>query len=211
VTQESVESKRGAEPFVPASRSIPVLSSAVQGCRGCELYRDATQAVFGEGSKRARLMLVGEQPGDQEDRQGHPFVGPAGRVLWRCLEASGVDRSDVYVTNAVKHFKHETRGKRRLHKRPSNEEVEACHPWLEAELEAVEPGAIVAMGATAARAVLGRQTSIGSNRGRPLERGGLAVVVTYHPSAALRDREAAEQIRAAITEDVARAWELAAR
>jgi DNA polymerase len=211
VTRESVESKRGAEPFVPVSKSIAVLSTAVQGCRGCELYRDTTQAVFGEGLKRARLMLVGEQPGDQEDRQGHPFVGPAGGVLWRCLEASGVDRSDVYVTNAVKHFKHEMRGKRRLHKRPSNEEVEACHPWLEAELRAVAPGAIVAMGATAARAVLGRETAIGANRGRPLERGGVVVIVTYHPSAALRDREAAEQIRAAIADDVARAWELAGR
>jgi DNA polymerase len=200
----------GAEPFVPATTSIPALSGAAQQCRGCDLYRDTTQAVFGEGLKRSRLMLVGEQPGDQEDRQGHPFVGPAGRVLWRCLEASGIDRSDVYVTNAVKHFKHETRGKRRLHKRPSNAEIEACHPWLEAELRVVRPGAIVALGATAARAVLGRQTSIGSNRGRPLERDGITVLVTYHPSAALRDREAARQIRDAITEDLAAAWEIAA-
>jgi DNA polymerase len=155
-------------------------------------------------------MLVGEQPGDQEDRQGHPFMGPAGRVLWRCLEASGIDRSDVYVTNAVKHFKHVTRGKRRLHKRPGNEEIDACHPWLEAELRAVRPEAIVAMGATAARSVLGRQTAVGSNRGRPLERDGIPVVVTYHPSAALRDREAARRIRDAITEDLVAAWRLAA-
>jgi DNA polymerase len=201
----------GAEPFVPETSSIPALTDAAQACRGCDLYKDTTQAVFGEGSKRSRLMLVGEQPGDQEDRQGHPFVGPAGRVLWGCLEASGVDRSEVYVTNAVKHFKHESRGKRRLHKRPSNDEVEACHPWLEAELRAVRPTVIVALGATAARAVLGRQTSIGSNRGRPLERDGLAVLVTYHPSAALRDREASRQIREAITEDLAAAWRLAGR
>ena len=206
----SGDDRRGAEPFVPETTSIPTLSGAVQQCRGCDLYRDATQAVFGEGAKRSRLMLVGEQPGDQEDRQGRPFVGPAGRVLWRCLEASGVDRSEVYVTNAVKHFKHEARGKRRLHKRPSNEEVEACHPWLEAELRAVKPGAIVALGATAARAVLGRQTSIGSNRGRTLERAGIAVLVTYHPSAALRDREASRQIREAITADLTAAWTIAA-
>src|SRR6476660_1870593 len=127
----------GAAPYVPASRSIRVLAAAAQECRGCSLYAGASRAVFGEGSTRATMMLVGEQPGDQEDRKGHPFVGPAGRVLWQCLEQVGADRDSIYVTNAVKHFKHEMRGKRRLHKKPATDEIEACHPWLEAELRTV--------------------------------------------------------------------------
>lgn len=195
-------SRRGAEPFVPRSRSISRLTAAVQECRGCDLYRDAIQGVFGEGPTSARVVLVGEQPGDQEDKQGHPFVGPAGGVLWRCVEAAGISRSDLFVTNAVKHFKHELRGKRRLHKRPTSEEIDACHPWLEAELRAVKATTIVALGATAARSVLGRTTPIASSRGRPIRRGDWDVFVTYHPSAALRDREAARRIRDALTEDL---------
>jgi DNA polymerase len=196
----------GAASFVPSSRSIDVLASAAQTCRGCELYRDTTQAVFGEGRRDARLMLVGEQPGDREDRQGHPFVGPAGLVLWKCLDDAGINRDAVYVTNAVKHFKHETRGKRRIHKRPGTGEVDACHPWLDAELASVDARVVVALGATALRALLGRTAPIAASRGRPLEHGELTVFATYHPSAALRDQEAGQKIRAAITADLVSAW-----
>src|SRR5207342_2138289 len=126
----------------------------------------------GEGRRSAPIMLVGEQPGDQEDRQGHPFVGPAGRVLWECIEAAGIDKDDVYVTNAVKHFKHEMRGKRRLHKKPNTAEVEACHPWIEAELGAVRTRIVVALGATAARSLLGKSVPIGSSRGERFEVAG---------------------------------------
>lgn len=201
----------GALPFVPATTSIRVLSEAAQGCRGCDLYLDTTQAVFGEGSRTARLVLVGEQPGDREDRLGQPFVGPAGVVLQECLDSAGITRDDLYLTNAVKHFKHETRGKRRLHKRPTTEEVEACHPWLDAELRSVAATTAVALGATAARALLGRAVSIGANRGRPLERAGRTVFVTYHPSAALRDRDSSARIRADITDDLAAAWRWCSR
>ena len=140
----------------------------MQDCKGCPLYADTTQAVFGEGARGARIVLVGEQPGDQEDKQGHPFVGPAGRVLWRCLDEAGIGRDSVFVTNAVKHFKHEDRGKRRLHKKPSTAEVEACHPWVDAELRAVGGRVIVALGATAARSLFGRTMPIAASRGRTL-------------------------------------------
>jgi uracil-DNA glycosylase len=203
------EKYAGAEPFVPPTRSIERLAEAAQACRGCDLYRDANQAVFGEGLPTARLLLIGEQPGDQEDKRGHPFVGPAGSVLWKCVEAAGISRADVYVTNAVKHFKHEVRGKRRLHKRPNNEEIAACHPWLDAELRSVSASVIVALGASAARGVLGRTTSIGTSRGKAIEHGDLTVFVTYHPSAALRDQEASRAIRDAITDDLRAAWERA--
>src|SRR3982751_876824 len=149
-----------AAEFLPPSRSLKALEEAAQGCRGCELYKDATQAVFGEGRKSAELMLVGEQPGDKEDLEGEPFVGPAGRLLDRALEEAGIDRSAAYVTNAVKHFKWKPRGKRRLHQTPRAGEIEACKPWLQAEIEAVNPQALLAMGATATRSLFGPQFKV---------------------------------------------------
>jgi DNA polymerase len=193
----------GAEPFVPASRRLSVLADAAAVCRGCPLYRDTTQTVFGEGRRDAPLILVGEQPGDREDMQGHPFVGPAGHVLWRCIEEAGIERSRVYATNAVKHFKHEVRGKRRLHKRPNTAEVEACHPWLRAELAAVRGRVIVALGAVAARSLVGKPVPIATSRGKPFELdGGRVVHVAYHPSAVLRADDAAAEIRAALVTDL---------
>jgi DNA polymerase len=195
----------GAAPYVPRSRSIRVLTAAAQRCRGCTLYANATQAVFGEGSTRASLLLVGEQPGDQEDRRGHPFVGPAGHVLWECVGEAGLDRNEIFVTNVVKHFKHEDRGKRRLHKRPTTAEVEACSPWLDAELAAVRASVVVALGATAARGVLGRTVQIARSRAEPLTIDDRTVFVTYHPSAILRADEAAAELRLALIEDLRRA------
>ena len=194
-----------AAPFVPASRRLRVLADAAEQCTGCPLYRDATQTVFGRGSTGAPIMLVGEQPGDREDLEGKAFVGPAGRVLWECLTAAGIDADDVYVTNAVKHFKHEVRGKRRIHQRPTTAEINACHPWLDAELAAVKSPVIVALGATAARALLGRPLGIASSRGRPFTVGDRAVFVTYHPSAVLRGDERADELRAAIVDDLSAA------
>jgi uracil-DNA glycosylase family protein len=179
-----------AAEFLPPSRSLKALEEAAQGCRGCELYKDATQAVFGEGRKSAELMLVGEQPGDKEDLEGEPFVGPAGRLLDRALEEAGIDRSAAYVTNAVKHFKWKPRGKRRLHQTPRAGEIEACKPWLQAEIEAVKPQALLAMGATATRSLFGPKFKVLKDRGRQLD-SPLAPVaaVTVHPSAILRLRE----------------------
>ncbi len=191
-----------AAPFVPATRSLTDLRAAAQGCTGCPLYVDTTQTVFGEGPADATLVLVGEQPGDQEDRQGHPFVGPAGAVLWECLAEAGIDVSTLYVTNAVKHFKHERSGKRRLHKKPSTGEVTACHPWLAAELEAVSALVVVALGATAARAVLGRTVAVNASRGQPFAAGDRTAFVTFHPSAVLRATDDAARIRAALVEDL---------
>jgi DNA polymerase len=181
----------GAQGWVPESGDVTALREAAPSCRGCELWADATQVVFSEGPDDAGLMLVGEQPGDREDREGEPFVGPAGRVLADALEAAGLDPEAVYVTNAVKHFRFEQRGKRRLHKSPDVAHVRACLPWLEAEVAAVRPRVVVALGATAARAVLGRAVRIGAERGHVLEGpdGGPAVVVTTHPSALLRLRD----------------------
>jgi uracil-DNA glycosylase family protein len=191
-----------AAPFVPdAATDVETLAAAAQRCTGCPLYHDTTQTVFGAGRTRS-LVLVGEQPGDREDRVGAPFVGPAGRVLDQCLAQAGVGRDAVYLTNAVKHFKHEDRGKRRLHKRPNTDEIEACHPWLEAELRVVRPTAVVAMGATAVRALLGKALPIEANRHRVHEVGGLPVVVTYHPSAVLRAKERASELRAMIVADL---------
>jgi len=198
-----------AEPFVPASKSLPTLQRAVQDCTGCQLHAGTTQAVFGEGPRNASIVLVGEQPGDQEDKQGHPFVGPAGRVLWRCLDEAGIDRDAVFVTNAVKHFKHEDRGKRRLHKKPNTAEVEACHPWIVAELRSVHGRVIVALGSTAARSLFGRTVPIAANRGKTLQLEDRPAIVTYHPSAVLRADAAAAEIRTALTEDLRRAKELA--
>jgi probable DNA metabolism protein len=182
-----------AEPFVPVGAELPVLAAAVRACRGCELYACATQPVFGEGPERARLMLVGEQPGDQEDLHGRPFVGPAGQLLDRALQEAGVDRSSVYVTNAVKHFKFEERGKRRIHKKPDGGEVAACRPWLTAEIERVDPQLIVALGATAALSLGGREFAIQKERGRmmPLP-GGRQLLITVHPSFLLRVPDAAK-------------------
>ncbi|WP_153505766.1 UdgX family uracil-DNA binding protein [Cumulibacter manganitolerans] len=178
-----------ASPWVPASRELPDLESAAHECRGCELWRPATQVVFSTGTRSAGVMLVGEQPGDQEDRQGEPFVGPAGRVLDDALEAAGIDRAAAYLTNAVKHFRFEPRGKRRIHAKPELRHLVACHPWLDAELEAVAPRAVVALGATAARAVLGRPVKIGEIRGKLLdELPDRVALVTTHPSAVLRLR-----------------------
>ncbi|MBV8927502.1 MAG: UdgX family uracil-DNA binding protein, partial [Mycobacteriaceae bacterium] len=148
-------SERSAKEFVPETRSLPRLRSAAATCRGCELYRAATQTVFGEGARGARAMFVGEQPGDHEDRQGHPFVGPAGKLLRRAIDEAGLDSDGIYLTNAVKHFRYVQRGKRRIHAKPRVIEVRACRPWLEAEIEAVRPHTIVALGATALAALLG--------------------------------------------------------
>jgi uracil-DNA glycosylase family protein len=172
------------------TESLTSLRERVQGCRECELYKGATQAVFGEGSARATVMLVGEQPGDREDREGHPFVGPAGRVFDRALEEAGIDRKQTYVTNAVKHFRYEERGKRRIHQRPSAEHIRACRPWLDAELAAVRPRVLVCLGAVAAQALLGSKIRVTKDRGRPLESELAPVVlVTIHPSAILRERD----------------------
>jgi uracil-DNA glycosylase family protein len=175
---------------VSPGSSIASVRREAEACRACPLWRDATQTVFGEGPAHAALMLVGEQPGDREDRAGHPFVGPAGAVLDDALEQAGIERASVYATNAVKHFKHRSRGKRRIHQRPSAAEQAACRPWLERELELVRPLVAVALGATAAHALIGRATPIGESRGRPLE-GALfsPVLVTAHPSSVLRERE----------------------
>jgi DNA polymerase len=176
-----------AAPFVPDKLSLTALRDAVQGCRGCPLYANATQAVFGEGSLKAGVMLVGEQPGDQEDLAGAPFVGPAGKLLDRALEEAGIDRETTYVTNAVKHFKWKARGTRRIHDKPTWTEVMACRPWLDAELALVKPRALVLLGATAAQALLGKSFKVTQERGRPLD-SELAdlVVATIHPSAVLR-------------------------
>ena len=210
VGKPTIETMWTAQPFVPASRSLAVLRRSVQECRGCPLYADTTQAVFGEGARNAPLVLVGEQPGDQEDKQGHPFVGPAGGVLWRCLDEAGIDRRSVFVTNAVKHFKHEVRGKRRLHKKPISTEIDACHPWLDAELRVVGGRVIVALGATAARSLFGRSLPIAASRGQTLRVGDRPAIVTYHPSAVLRADEAATEIRTALVADLRRAQQLAA-
>lgn len=167
------------------------LRARVEDCRNCELYRDATRAVFSAGRASASIMLVGEQPGDREDREGEPFVGPAGRVLDEALELAGIPRPDVYLTNAVKHFRFERRGKRRIHQKPAVSHIEACHPWLQSELEVVGPRAVVCLGATAGRSVLGRPVKIGAERGQVIE-GALptaGVVITTHPSALLRLRD----------------------
>jgi DNA polymerase len=181
----------GAERYLPDHRSLSRMREAAQSCHGCHLWRDATQAVFGEGPAHADLVLVGEQPGDQEDLKGHPFVGPAGRLLDRGLESAGIDASAVYRTNAVKHFKWEPRGKRRIHKKPSRWEVAACRPWLVAELEALSPRVLVLLGATAAQAFFGAGFRVTQERGRELKGpGGATALATVHPSAILRARDA---------------------
>lgn len=176
-----------ATPFLPERRTLKTLREAAAGCRGCHLWRNATQTVFGEGLKKARVVLLGEQPGDREDRDGRPFVGPAGRELDRGLEAAGIDRADAYVTNVVKHFKFEERGRRRIHATPKRFEIDACRPWLDEELKQLSPEAVILLGATAAKAMLGSSFRVTQHRGELLE-SGLAPVVaaTIHPSAILR-------------------------
>ena len=176
-------------------RDLVTLAAEAAGCTRCPLYERATQTVFGDGPVRAGLFLVGEQPGDQEDRQGVPFVGPAGRVLDEGLEEAGIDRSNVYVTNAVKHFKWTPRGKRRIHARPNRSEVLACHHWLERELEVVAPRVVIALGATAGQALWGPSFRVGASRGKTLSVGALPAVATIHPSALLRERDAGERAR----------------
>jgi DNA polymerase len=195
----------GAEAFLPQRRTIPALAKAVRGCRGCDLYRDATQAVFGEGARDARVVLVGEQPGDVEDREGEPFVGPAGRVLDQALEEVGLTRGDVWVTNAVKHFRFTQRGKRRMHEGPSRWHVTACQPWLLAELDAVGPQGIVTLGATAGQSLFGSGFRVGASRGRllePLEGRSEWVVATIHPSAVLRGKERRDELYAGLVADL---------
>ena len=171
-------------------KSLSALRDAEAGCRRCPLYRNATQVVPGEGPRHAQVMLVGEQPGDQEDRQGHPFVGPAGRILDRAIVDAEIDRKQVFVTNAVKHFKFEQRGKRRLHKKPNASEIDACQWWLNLERAIVKPRVVVALGATAARGVLGRAVTISSVRGEVLSgEGDVQVIVTIHPSSVLRQQD----------------------
>ena len=194
----------------PQTRSIPTLRDAAAKCRACPLWRTGTQTVFGEGSERAALLVVGEQPGDREDVEGHPFVGPAGRILDRALEATGVPRDAVYITNAVKHFKWEPRGKRRLHKTPAQREIEACLPWLEAEVAAVEPRVILCLGATAARAVMGGKVRVNETRGQPIPSPlGKDVIITIHPAYILRLRSDMEEAFALFVNDVMQAAKLA--
>jgi uracil-DNA glycosylase len=176
-----------AADFLPERRSQSALREAAAGCRGCHLWQVGTQTVFGEGAEDAEAMFVGEQPGDQEDQQGRPFVGPAGRVLDEALEAAEIDRSQAYVTNAVKHFKWQARGKRRIHQKPNWAEMTACRPWLEAELEVVHPRVLVLLGATAAQSLLGREFRVTQHRGELLESDlAEAVTATVHPSSILR-------------------------
>ena len=199
-----------ATPFLPERSSLKALREAAASCRGCHLWQGATQTVFGEGRKRSRVMLVGEQPGDREDLAGRPFVGPASRELDRALEAAGIERSDAYLTNVVKHFKFEERGRRRIHQTPKRFEVEACRPWLDEELEVVRPEALVLLGATAAKGLLGSSFRVTQHRGELLD-SELADIVTatVHPSSILRgppeDREANREALVADLRVVARA------
>jgi uracil-DNA glycosylase family protein len=191
-----------AAPLVPEKPSLPKLREAAAGCTACPLHETGTQTVFGEGTSKAEAVFVGEQPGDQEDLQGKPFVGPAGKLFDKALEDAGIDRSQVYVTNVVKHFKWQARGKRRIHQKPNWSEIAACRPWLEAELEVIQPRVLVCLGATAAQALLGRDFRVSRQRGELVE-SELAenVIATVHPSSILRadddtrDREYRELVR----------------
>jgi uracil-DNA glycosylase family protein len=189
-----VKANNTAERFVPKDRSLPVLMEAIQKCRGCDLYRNATQAVFGEletgvqvRRPKVTIMMIGEQPGDHEDIEGRPFVGPAGRLLDKCLKEAGIERSQVYVTNTVKHFKWEPRGKLRIHKKPNLTEIRACRPWLNAELEMIKPNLVVCLGAVAAQSLLGSSFKITKAHGELQKVEGLPpIIATLHPSAILR-------------------------
>jgi uracil-DNA glycosylase family protein len=202
--EEAAGGTGSAADFLPPDHSLPALRGAAAGCRGCGLYARATQTVFGAGGERAVIMLVGEQPGDKEDLSGEPFVGPAGKLLDSALEASGIDRRQVYVTNAVKHFKWRPAGKRRLHEKPTRAEVSACRPWLEAEIEAVRPRIVVCLGATAAQALLGPSFRVTKDRGRFFASDlGPILTATVHPSSILRaidDETRAAEMRAFIAD-----------
>jgi uracil-DNA glycosylase len=196
----------GAQAFLPSTHTLPVLRAAVQCCRGCPLYRHATQAVFGEGRPDAHLMLVGEQPGDSEDLAGKPFVGPAGRLLDEALAAANIPRDDTFVTNVVKHFKFTQRGKRRIHDKPTRYEIEACRPWLDVERELVEPSILVVLGATAAQALLGASFRVTKSRGVALAtRLARWTFATVHPASVLRapDDDARHAAREALFADFA--------
>jgi DNA polymerase len=181
------EETRGAATLIPDRPTLKSLRAAAAGCTACPLHENATQTVFGEGLKRARLMLIGEQPGDREDIEGHPFVGPAGRILDEALDKAGIERADAYVTNVVKHFKWTPKGKRRIHQAPRAEEIKACAPWLEAELDVVDPELMVCLGATAVRAVIGSKARVMKDHGELWEsKLGRTAMPTLHPSAILR-------------------------
>ena len=183
-----------ASEFIPEAGGLKALREAAAGCRGCHLYETATQTVFGVGPRSARIMLVGEMAGDREDREGRPFVGPAGRELDRALESAGIDRRDVYLTNVVKHFKFEERGKRRIHQTPRKGEIDACTPWLDTEIKLIRPRGLVTLGATAARALLGSGFRVTQHRGELLESAlAPSVAATIHPSAIVRDRDEASR------------------
>lgn len=186
--------KMSAAPFIPPSHDLTVLRAAAPGCRGCDLYQFATQVVFGEGPPDSKVVMVGEQPGDEEDQKGHPFVGPSGRLLSKAMHEAGLDREKIYVTNAVKHFKFVERGKRRIHSKPSGIEISACRPWLEAELDSVKPELVVCLGATAAQSLMGREFRITADRGKFFpHRWAKELVATVHPSAILRMPERYEE------------------
>lgn len=214
-TLRDIASAKGAGAFLPddPDPTLVELREAAAACRGCDLYKNATQVVFGEGPREAPLVLVGEQPGDQEDRQGRPFVGPAGELLSRALAEAGIERSEAYLTNAVKHFKWtpDARGKRRIHAKPNAGEMRACRPWLEREIEVLRPRVVVILGATAGQALLGADFRVGKMRGRVLEDTGWApsVVATIHPSAVLRAPD--DDARAAMYEGLVEDFRLAAR
>ena len=199
-----------AADFLPVQKNLAALRRAADGCQGCDLHRHATQTVFGEGLVKSRMMVIGEMPGDQEDNQGHPFVGPAGRLLDEAFEAAEIQRQDLFVTNAVKHFKWQARGKRRLHKKPLQSEINACHPWLEAEIEVVDPRVIVCLGATAAQALLGRDFRVTHQRGELLQQDAARwILATWHPSAILRspDPQQRDEMRRVLIGDLRRAVE----
>jgi len=190
------KSFEGAAAYLPKVLTLTSLRSAAKGCHGCDLYKDATQTVFGAGPQRAQIMFVGEQPGNDEDLQGAPFVGPAGRMFDKALEEAGIAREATYVTNAVKHFKFEPRGKKRIHKRPNTTEIVACRPWLEAELKLVKPRALMCLGATAAQALLGKSFRVTEERGqRVASELAPVVMATVHPSSLLRAPSAEDRER----------------
>jgi len=195
--QRRTATTTSAAPFIPAHPTLAACRDAVSRCQGCELYRHATQGVFGEGPSHARLMLVGEQPGNDEDLAGRPFVGPAGQLLDRALAEAGLDRGALYVTNAVKHFKWTPRGKRRIHEKPTAREVAACRPWFQTELDLVKPELVVALGATAAQSLLGPAVRVTKERGRVLDSPrGARMLLTVHPSSLLRIIDESERHKA---------------